>query len=223
MNYEENDLLPLSALQHLLFCERQCALIHVEQVWIENILTAKGRHEHEKADSGLEEGRGELRIVRCLPLRSMRLGLIGKSDVVELHRALSGEPGATIPGQRGMWHPTPVEYKHGRSKSNNCDRVQLCAQALCLEEMLGVQIPQAALFYQATRRREIVELDENLRFVTESAVDRLHHLIEAGQTPPAINDDRCRSCSLKEYCMPKRTDGRVSVRSYLERMSEVGN
>lgn len=222
MSYEESDLLAISALQHLLFCERQCALIHVEQLWVENILTSKGRHEHERVDSGLEESRGSLRITRGLPIRSFHFGLIGKSDVVEFLRAPPGVIGGQVDGWTGQWLPSPVEYKHGRSKGNNCDRVQLCAQALCLEEMMDVEIPQGALFYQTTRRREVVEMNSALRQETEAAIVRLHRLIEEGQTPPAVNDGRCRSCSLKDLCLPKRTDGRFSVPMYIERMLEGG-
>lgn len=223
MSYEESDLLPLSALQHLLFCERQCALIHIEQVWVENILTAQGRHEHEKADSGQEESRGNLRIVRGLPLRSMRLGLIGKSDVVELYRATDDRPGSAIPGLTGSWSPFPVEYKHGHAKTNDCDRVQLCAQALCLEEMLGVEIHQGALFYQQVRRRETVDFELNLRKETEVQVRRLHDLINAGRTPTAINDARCKRCSLQEVCLPRRANGTSSVLVYLEKMMNSGD
>lgn len=220
--YDESDLLPLSALQHLLFCERQCALIHLEQLWVENILTAKGRHEHEKVDSGVEESRGDRCIVRGLPLRSLRLGLIGKSDVVELHRCGNGESGATVPGYSGIWRLFPVEYKHGRSKIENCDRVQLCAQALCLEEMLNVEIVSGALFYHAIRRREEVPFNETLRAETEELVNQLHRLINEGVTPPAIHDKRCRNCSLKEFCLPGQTNGHRSAKAYLERMIESG-
>ena len=142
--FTEDDLLPISALQHLLFCERQCALIHVEGLWADNVLTVEGTHMHRRSDEGADEKRDGVRIVRALPLRSLRLGLAGRADVVEFHR---GEPGAA-------WAPFPVEYKRGRAKRERCDQVQLCAQALCLEEMLGVEIPAGALFYgQAPPRR----------------------------------------------------------------------
>ncbi len=126
--YNEDDLIQLSALQHLLFCERQCALIHIEQVWAENMFTAEGKIMHERVDSSKSESRGKVRVEFSVPLRSLRLGLVGKADVVEFHQ------------KSGEWHPFPVEYKRGKPKMNNCDKVQLCAQALCLEEMLEVEI-----------------------------------------------------------------------------------
>jgi len=149
--YTEDDLLPLSGLQHLLFCERQCALIHIEQAWAENLLTAEGRIMHERVHEADRESRGEVRIEYSMPLRSLRLGLIAKADVVEFHRKLD-------PGEKGSskWLPFPVEYKRGKPKKENYDKVQLCAQAMCLEEMLDVQIPEGAIFYGRTRRRQDV-------------------------------------------------------------------
>ena len=147
--YSEDDLLPLSALQHLYFCERQCALIHVEQVWLENRFTAEGRIMHERVDTGKSEMRGGVRTSFAVSLRSLRLGLVGKADVVEFHRRQS-------PDGRSAWQPFPVEYKRGRPKKDNCDKIQLCAQALCLEEMLNLRIECGALFYGKTRRRQDV-------------------------------------------------------------------
>ena len=148
--FAERDLLPLSALQHLVFCERQFALIHVEQVWTENVLTVEGRQLHEQVDGGEAEARGEVRIARSVPLRSLRLGLTGRSDVVELRRSADG---VEIPGVSGRWRPYPIEYKRGKPKPHRADEVQLCAQGMCLEEMLGVEVPLGALFYGTTRRR----------------------------------------------------------------------
>ncbi len=216
MLFKEDDLLPLSAIQHLLFCERQCALIHTESIWSENILTAQGRAEHHKVDSGMEESRYGLRILRGLALRSQLLGLSGKSDVVELRTPESGNTGITLPGISGEWLLFPVEYKHGRPKSNNCDRVQLCAQAICLEEMLGATINSGALFYHAIRRRHAVQFDLELRMLTEKAAFRLHELFRSGQTPPAVNDKRCKNCSIKKLCLPTRTDGRYSASKYIQ-------
>ena len=188
MLYSEDDLLPLSALQHLLYCERQCALIHIEQVWSENRFTAEGRLAHDHVHSAGHEIRGEVRIARDLSLRSLRLGLIGKADVVEFH-------GAT---------PYPVEHKRGHSKTNRCDEVQVCAQALCLEEMLGKPVPEGALFYGEPRRRTLVTFDPALRAETEAAAARLHRLLESGRTPPAVYDKvKCDRCSLLDSCKPK--------------------
>lgn len=202
--YSEDELLPLSALQHLLFCERQCALIHVEQVWSENRLTVEGRIMHERVHEADNETRGDLRIVRGLRLRSLRLGLTGQADVVEFHR------------QGDAWIPFPVEYKRGRPKPDICDEVQLCAQALCLEEMLGVAIPEGAIFYGQPRRRHPVTLDETLRAHTEAAAARLHELLARGLTPPGQYEKKCDNCSLLSLCMPRMTGASKSAARYLE-------
>lgn len=203
--FAEDDLLPLSALQHLLFCERQCALIHVEQLWAENRLTVEGRHLHERADDGRGETRGALRVARALPLRSLRLGLSGRADVVEFH----GGPGAE--------RVFPVEYKRGVPKQDRSDEVQLCAQALCLEEMLGVAIPAGALFYGTTRRRTDVAFDVELRATTETAAARLHALIASGVTPSAVRAPKCDGCSLLDLCLPAPAHRARSAAGYLER------
>ena len=204
--YAEEDLLPLSALQHLLFCERQCALIHVEQVWAENRLTAEGRVLHERVLEAGDEARGAVRIARALRLRSLRLGLIGVADVVEFHR------------QGDVWVPFPVEFKRGKPKLDDTDRVQLCAQAMCLEEMLHQAIPAGALFYGTTRRRLDVDLDAALRALTEQTAVRLHELIVAGVTPPAVYGPKCDNCSLLNLCLPEIAARGKSARDYLERM-----
>lgn len=210
--YTEDDLLPISALQHLLFCERQCALIHIERAWAENRLTVEGRRLHDKVHGGPDESRhardGPVRIVRGLPLRSLRLGLSGQADVIELHAPLDG---------RGPPRPFPVEYKRGRPKAHDADRVQLCAQALCLEEMLGVEVLAGALFYGRTRRREEVAFGAGLRALTEQTAQRLRELLRGGRTPPAIREPRCRNCSLRELCLPAATAGGRSAASYLRR------
>jgi CRISPR-associated exonuclease Cas4 len=172
--FSEDELLPISALQHLLFCPRQCALIHTEQLWAENLLTAEGRIAHEKVDEEGAETRSGRRIVFGLPLRSFRLGLVGKADVVEF----SG-------GDGGQAIVFPVEHKRGRPKQKDCDRVQLCAQAVCLEEMLGVTVAEGALFYGKTRRREDVAFDAGLRGLTEETALELHRLLDSGITPRA--------------------------------------
>lgn len=215
--FTEDDLLPLSALQHLVFCERQCALIHLEQVWVDNPLTVEGTNLHERVDSGAGESRGDLRIARGLPLRNFRLGLSGKADAVELHRPLQGETtGAALPGIPGRWRPYPVEYKRGKPKSHRADEVQLCAQALCLEEMLVTDVPAGALFYGQTRRRLDVFFDAGLRRLTEDAAARLHRLISDGITPPPVREPKCDRCSLLSVCMPDAPA--VSARRYLEEL-----
>lgn len=204
MTYTEDDLLPLSGLQHLLFCERQCALIHIEQVWAENRLTAEGRIMHERVHEPDRKSRGDIRIEYSMPLRSLRLGLIAKADVVEFHRT-----------ERDDWLPFPVEYKHGRPKKDNIDKVQLCAQAICLEEMLGVAIPEGAIFYGRTRRRQDVLFDTKLRKETENASERFHKLVESGHTPKPIYKKTCDRCSMYDLCLPKTVEKAQSINKYL--------
>lgn len=187
----EDDLIMLSALQHFVFCPRQCALIHIEQLWSENVLTAEGKIMHEKVDTANRESRGNVRIEYGVPMRSLRLGLIGKADVVEFHK------------YGDKWIPFPVEYKRGKPKPGNCDKVQLCAQALCLEEMMKVEIPEGALFYGETRHRHDVKFDTALRKETEEAAVRLHELIASGITPPPVYSTKCKKCSLVELCLPQ--------------------
>ena len=200
--YTEDDLLPLSGLQHLVYCERQAALIHLEHVWAENRFTAEGEVLHERVDEAPGETRGDLRIARGIALRSLRLGLSGRADVVEFHR----EPG-------GASRVVPVEYKRGRPKLHDADRVQLCAQALCLEEMLGVEILEGAIFYGQPRRREVVPFDTALRERTEAAARRFRQLLAEQLTPAPVNDARCDACSLRDACLPG-TRGH-SARRYL--------
>jgi len=207
MAYSEDDLLPLSALQHLLFCERQCALIHIEQLWVENMFTAQGRIMHERVDSGGHERRGDIRSEYALPLRSLRLGLIGKADVVEFHRLPSGG-----------WRPFPVEHKRGRPKKENWDKVQLCAQALCLEEALETEVPEGALFYGKNRRRQQVLFAEELRQQTEESALRLHRLFNSRITPAPVYAKKCDTCSFKELCLPRTFEKRRRVEQYLKRV-----
>ena len=207
MTYSEDDLLPLSGLQHLLFCERQCALIHVEQAWAENVLTAEGRIMHEKVHDAGRESRGDVRVEYGMPLRSLRLGLIAKADVVEFHRSAE-------PDEKGVirWLPFPVEYKHGRPKKDNSDRVQLCAQAMCLEEMLDIEVRVGAIFYGKTRRRQDVLFDADLRRETEDAAARFHCLVDSCRTPKATYAKKCDKCSMLDLCLPRSVEkgGRIS-------------
>lgn len=188
----EDELIPISALNQYLYCPRRCALIHIEQIWTENLFTAEGRLMHDKVDTANRESRGDVRIEYGVPIRSLRLGLIGKADVVEFHRM-----------DDGNWVPFPVEYKRGKPKMDDCDKVQLCAQAICLEEMLNLKINNGALFYGRTRRRENVVFDEKLRLETEGASKKVRVLIESGVTPKAEYSKKCKKCSLYELCMPK--------------------
>ncbi len=210
--YPEDALLPLSGLQHLLFCERQCALIHVEGQWLENRFTAEGRVGHERVHQGGGRTAPGVRTAYSLALRSLELGLSGMADAVEFHAPGPEEP-------RGVaWRPFPVEHKRGRPKKNDCDRVQLCAQAMCMEEMLGLAVPAGALFYGTTRRRQDVAFDPALRQTTREAARRFHELVESGRTPVAeYAPEKCGACSLEPICLPKKTDGRGGVQAYLAR------
>ncbi len=227
--FTEDDLLPISALQHLLFCERQWALIHLEGQWSENRLTTEGHHLHQRVDALGVESRGDLRTASSLHLRCMRLGITGRADVIEFHLSSqdrvvlcvdSDAPVAAVglPKATGLWRPVPVEYKRGKPKKNRCDEVQLCAQALCLEEMLRVQIPAGALFYGKTRRRTAVQFDEALRRLTEHTIARLHELTLKRETPKVPYKKECDRCSLYALCLPKTTGARCSARSYLTRV-----
>jgi CRISPR-associated exonuclease Cas4 len=213
--YEEGELLPISALQHLVFCERQCALIHVEGIWQDNALTASGNAAHERVDGAPGETRRDVRIARGLALRSLRLGLTGRADVVEFHRFDTGVP---VEGLSGKWVPFPVEYKRGRPKTHRADEVQLCAQALCLEEMLGTEVRDGALFYGQPRRRTMVLFDAELRELVERAAARLHELVAGGRTPRAVYEKKCDACSLYEICRPRSATRSAS--SYVSRSLE---
>lgn len=170
--YAEADLIPLAGLEHYVVCPRQCALIHLEATWIENERTAEGRIEHERVDRGRAEARGAIRRAYRVPVRSLRLGIAGHADVVEFHAA-----------EDGAERPFPIEHKRGRPKIGNEDRVQLCAQALCLEEMLGVVVPGGALFYGKSRRRTDVTFTAELRRRTEEVARQVRQLFESGITP----------------------------------------
>jgi CRISPR-associated exonuclease Cas4 len=180
--------LPISGLQHLAFCPRQWALIHLEQVWVENVRTAEGRLLHERADLPGESRRASVRTVRGMWLRSERLHLTGRADIVEFRPA-----------------PYPVEYKRGKSKPNDCDTVQLCAQALCLEEMLQTAIERGAIFYGNPRRRLEVDFTPELRARTEELAATMHRLYRSRVTPAASPGPYCRNCSLVDVCLPQAT------------------
>ncbi len=187
--FQESDFVPLSALQHWLFCPRQCALIHLEREWEENRFTVEGRVLHGKAHDGADETRGETRIVRSLPVRSESVGLCGICDIVEFHA-----DGSIL----------PVEYKRGKPKGHRADEVQLCAQAICLEEMLGVGIPNGALFYGENRRRTEVLFSTVLRGLVVETARSIRSMFATGQTPPALyGAAKCGLCSLEPQCQPR--------------------
>jgi CRISPR-associated exonuclease Cas4 len=212
--FDEDDLLPISGLQHLMFCERQWGLIHIEQIWEDNRLTAEGRVLHERAHGSGSESRAGIRTARGLRLHSLRLGLVGQADVVEFHRAGDG---IGLPEVEGLWRPFPIEYKRGRPKRDAWDEVQLCAQALCLEEMFQCEIREGALFYGEPRRRHPVAFSAELRDRTETLAARMHELYRAGMTPLAAYEPKCESCSLMARCMPRLLSKPPGVARYLAR------
>jgi CRISPR-associated exonuclease Cas4 len=189
--FDEDELLPISALQHLAFCPRQCALIHIERLWAENRLTAEGRILHERVDSGESSNRETTRTLRGASIRSLELGLTGRIDVLELRQTEEGEV-----------VPFPVEYKRGRPKAEDWDEVQLCAQAMCVEEMMGLEVPGGALFYASTRRRRDVSFTEHLRARVEELARDLRTMVKEGITPPPVVSTKCQRCSLVDRCLP---------------------
>ena len=213
--FSEDDLLPLSGLQHLAFCERQWALIHIERQWQENRLTAEGRVNHERVHDSGNESRRSLLTVNGLALHSFRLGISGQADTVEFRRVEPTGTGAELPGRQGLWQPFPVEHKRGKPKRQICDLAQLCAQALCLEEMLRVAVPSGALFYSTPRRRLEVAFSPALRAQTEHLCARMHQLFRDRTTPAPVFTRACGKCSLQEVCLPRALEKRRSVASYL--------
>lgn len=202
---EQDNMLPLSALQHAVYCLRQAALIHLERLWAENRFTAEGGVVHAAINEPGARRRRDLRRVTALPIASRRLGLAGVADLVEFRADKDGET------------PYPVEFKRGRAKLHRADEVQLCAQGLCLEEMTGRSVPEGALFYAATRRRVVVPFDAELRQLVEETAAALHGLFESGRTPPAIYAaSKCRACSLLDLCRPKA--GARSARAWRDSM-----
>lgn len=197
----EQDVLQISGLQHFAYCPRQWALIHIEQQWQENDRTADGRIFHSRAHDGPEhELRGDLLMLRGLRVSSEKLGISGICDVVEFHRDPNG---VKLASYEGLWSVYPVEYKRGEPKSNNADRLQLCAQAMCLEEMLLCRIPEGSLYYGKTRRREIVPLDDALRSEVIRVLDQMRKYYKANHTPKAKQTKGCNACSLKDICLPR--------------------
>ena len=207
--FAEDDLLMISALQHFLFCPRQCALIHIEQLWQENLFTAEGRIMHERVHEAGSESRKNIRVEYSLHIKSYRLGLTGMADVVEFHRESSDRP----------WQPFPVEYKRGRPKKDQVDEVQLCAQAMCIEEMLNTPVPEGALYYGKKHRRTPVTFNARLRELTVETAQALHELINSGITPPPEYDHRkCDNCSFVQVCLPRTVQKKSRVKNYIARM-----
>lgn len=231
--YTPDDLLPLSGLQHFLFCRRQWALIHVEQQWKENALTTEGKLLHKRVDNPFfSETRKGVITTRALPVASYRLGLSGKCDVVEftplrqaqrdasppapLPNTGEGSDGVKLPGRDGLYLPAPVEYKRGHEKRDPVDEIQLCAQAMCLEEMLAVNIPQGWLYYGETRHRVAVELTSELRNLVRQMSEEMHAYFSRGYTPRVKTSKACRSCSLADLCLPVLQENVIAASKYIQ-------
>lgn len=214
-HYAESDYLMLSGLQHFEFCRRQWALIHIEQQWAENYQTTAGQlmHKHAHEEHSVEK-RGNLIIMRGLRIASAELGLSGQCDVVEFRRCSSG---INLQGYEGSWEPVPVEYKRGTEKEGREDEVQLCAQAICLEEMFLTEIPRGYLYYGTNKRRTEVCFDEELRRHLKELAEQMHGLYGRGTTPKVKTTRKCQSCSLKELCIPK-LNKQMNVKRYIESM-----
>lgn len=205
----EDAPIPLSALQHYLYCPRQCALIHLEQQWEENVFTAEGRLLHEHVDQPGSVSRTGIRTVRALQISHPDLGIAGVADVVEFHAGPDGE------------RAYPVEYKRGKPKAHRADEVQLCAQALCLEAMFGYEVAEGALFYGRTRRRQVVQLDSALRALTLDVIDGVRGLLTSRRTPLATYErKRCDACSLIDVCLPRMLGRCGPVRDWLRTQLE---
>ena len=211
--YTSDELLPLSGIQHFVFCRRQWALIHVERQWRENVLTAEGRIMHKRTDDPFfTETRNGVITARAVPIASYRLGLSGVCDVVEFTESPEG---VKLPRREGLFLPAPVEYKRGREKRDPCDEAQLCAQAMCLEEMLAVTIPVGYLYYGETRHRVQAELTTELRGLVREMSQEMHAYFQRGYTPRVRTSKACRSCSLADVCLPELQEKVVPASKYI--------
>ncbi|MEW5721293.1 MAG: CRISPR-associated protein Cas4 [Chloroflexota bacterium] len=216
--YTPDDLLPLSGIQHFLFCRRQWALIHIEQQWQENALTAEGRIMHDRADDPFfTETRNGVITARSVPIASYRLGLVGVCDVVEF---TASPDGVKLPARDGLYLAAPIEYKRGKPKRDPCDEAQLCAQAICLEEMLATNIARGYLYYGQTRHRVEVELTAKLRDLVQDMADEMHKYFQRGYTPRVKPSKACRACSLADVCLPVLQEKVVPASKYVQQQIE---
>lgn len=225
--FSEDEFLPISLLQHFLYCPRRAALVYIEGIWNDNVFTAHGRNVHEHVHSAGVESRADLIITRGLLLRSDKLGVTGKADVVEFQRSkLTGNVEFSSASDlvkleriEGLWRIFPVEYKSGRLRHEFGYEIQLCAQAMCLEEMLGVNVTEGAIYYGKTGRRLTVIFDLKMKSATENACQQLHFLMDKGETPGAKFEPKCVKCSLLDLCIPKAVSRKRSIKSYMEKIS----
>jgi CRISPR-associated exonuclease Cas4 len=218
--YDPDELLPLSGIQHFCFCRRQWALIHVERQWQENVLTVEGRKMHDRVDDPFfSEVRKGIVTARSMPVASYRLGLSGVCDAVEF---VPTPAGIRLRGREGAYQPAPVEYKRGREKRDECDEAQLCAQAVCLEEMLSIPVPRGYLYYGETRHRVEVELSAGLRERVAGMAEEMHAYFERGHTPRVKPSKACRSCSLADVCLPELQGKALTAAKYIQNQIDVG-
>jgi CRISPR-associated exonuclease Cas4 len=216
--YTQDELLPLSGIQHFVFCRRQWALIHVERQWQENALTVEGKLLHKRADNPFfSETRKGVITARSVPIASYRLGLAGVCDVVEFTESPEG---VHLPGHSGLYAAAPVEYKRGHEKRDPCDEAQLCSQAICLEEMLSTTIPLGYLYYGETRHRTAVELTAELRDLVRSMSEEMHAYFQRGYTPRVKTSKACRACSLADICLPELQENVVQASKYIQQEIE---
>jgi CRISPR-associated exonuclease Cas4 len=216
--YHPDDLLPLSGIQHFLFCRRQWALIQIERQWQENVLTVEGKILHDRVDDPFfTEKRKGVIVARSVPVASTLLGLQGVCDMVEF---VPSDSGVQLPGHVGWFLPVPVEYKRGKPKAEQIDEAQLCAQAICLEEMLAVTLQSGYLYYGQTRRRVAVEFTASLRDLVRNAAREMHIYLRRGYTPKASPFPGCHSCSLVDICLPSLPKGHPSASSYIRQQIE---
>lgn len=214
--------LPISGIQHFVFCKRQWALIHLERQWDENLLTVEGRHLHERVDDPFEkESRGDLLISRAVPLISHRWGVQGVADAIEFMQSPNNE-GVLLPGRKGFWEPCLIEYKRGKEKEDFSDETQLCLQAFCLEEMMGIELTHGFLYYHRIRRRRRVKFESELRGTVKELASEMQALAHDGRTPPAERGKKCNNCSLREVCVPRLTKKPVKVGTYMEKVLKGG-
>ena len=218
--YPPDELLPLSGIQHFCFCRRQWALIHVEQQWQENVLTVEGKLLHKRTDdpffSEVHEG---VITARAMPVASYRLGFTGVCDVVEFYPSSEG---ARLRGREGIYLPAPVEYKRGKEKRDRSDEAQLCAQAICLEEMLSVDITVGYLYYGEIRHRIKIELTNELRDFVHAMAQEMHGYFQRGYTPRVKPSKACRSCSLEDVCLPGLQENTITAKKYIQMQIDGG-
>jgi len=212
-DYKEENFLQLAGIQHFAFCRRQWALIHIENQWEDNVRTVEGQIIHDKAhDKFALESRGDLLISRGMPVFSASLGISGECDVVEFHK---NNEGINIAGKDGLYSVVPIEYKRGKEKQDDIDKLQLTAQAMCLEEMLCCCIPVGYLYYHETRRRVAVKISDDLRKQVKDMLTEMHQLFDRGYTPRVKRTKKCNACSLKHICLPELSSTK-SVKNYIE-------